>query len=287
MTQMYSNARLSKPSSPLKAPRSAVDEFEVGTRRPSYTTFSETTLVPRHRQKTKQLFDASMKATLVYPKPEIYQLDPSIVPFSTLQRERSAATSTTETPAVPYTPKEHSPPQLRQAGTVVELSKHRPFAQHVGATHHRYPIDVVGDTLLRQQALLTINNLPSIIARLKDDIGELTQARNGMAGIAPPRKKGTPRVGSAAAAAAGRAADALDDFDEEELDEETEKEIKDIERIGKEIERVLLRIGTSQDPLADKDLLALKRLGVVDQARCLPHKVRRRELRPRQRRPSK
>ena len=204
-----------------------------------------------------------MKATLVYPKPEIYQLDPSIVKFSSLQRATSA-TSTTETPAVPYTPKEHSPPQLRQAGTVVELSKHRPFAQHVGATHHRYPIDVVGDTLLRQQALLTINNLPSIIARLKDDIGELTQARNGMAGMAPSRKKGTPpiTVKSAAAAAAGNA---LDDFDEEELDEETEKEIKDIERIGKEIERVLLRIGTSQDPLADKDLLALKRLGVVDQ----------------------
>ena len=268
---MYSNARLSKPSSPLKAPRSAVDQFEVSTRRPSYTTFSETTLVPRHRQKTKQLFDASMKATLVYPKPELFQLDPSIVKFSTLQRERSAAaastaTSTTETPAVPYsTPKEHSPPQLRQAGTVVELSKHRPFAQHVGATHHRYPIDVVGDTLLRQQALLTINNLPSIIARLKDDIGELTQARSGMAGMAPSRKKGTPpiTVKSAAAAAAGNA---LDDFDEEELDEETEKEIKDIERIGKEIERVLLRIGTSQEPLADKDLLALKRLGVVDQA---------------------
>ena len=269
MTQMYSNARLSKPSSPLKAPRSAVDQFEVSTRRPSYTTFSETTLVPRHRQKTKQLFDASMKATLVYPKPEIYQLDPSIVKFSSLQRATSA-TSTTETPAVPYTPKEHSPHQLGQAGTVVELSKHHPLVQHVGATHHRYPIDVVGDTLLRQQALLTINNLPSIIARLKDDIGELTQARSGMAGMAPSRKKGTPpsvppsvppRVGSAAAAG-----NALDDFDEEELDEETEKEIKDIERIGKEIERVLLRIGTSQDPLADKDLLALKRLGVVDQA---------------------
>ena len=37
---MYSNARLSKPYSPLKSPRSAVDEFEVGTHRPSYTTFS-------------------------------------------------------------------------------------------------------------------------------------------------------------------------------------------------------------------------------------------------------
>ena len=153
--------------------------------------------------------------------------------------------------------------------------------------------------MLRQQALLTINNLPSIIARLKDDIGELTQARSdmaGMVGIAPPRKKKTPPtiVKSAAAAAAGNALDefddALDDFDEDDLDEETEKEIKDIERIGKEIERVLLRIGTSQEPLADKDLLALKRLGVVDQgtmAATQPHKVRRRDLRPRQRPPSK
>ena len=100
----------------------------------------------------------------------------------------------------------------------------------MGATHHRYSIDVVGDTLLRQQALLTINNLPSIIARLKDDTGELTQARSGMAGMAgmaPSRKKGTPpsvppnvpplRVGSAAAAGRDDALDnfddALDDFD--------------------------------------------------------------------------
>ena len=124
--------------------------------------------------------------------------------------------------------------------------------------------------MLRQQALLTINNLPSIIARLKDDIGELTQARSGIVNIAPPRKKGTPpTIVKSAAAAAGNSLDefddALDDFDEDDLDEETEKEIKDIERIGKEIERVLLRIGTSQEPLADKDLLALKRLGVVDQ----------------------
>jgi hypothetical protein len=92
-----------------------------------------------------------MKATLVSPKPEIYQLDPSIVKFSSLQRATSAtstATSTTETPTVPYTPKEHTQPQLRQAGTIVELAKHRPIAQHVGATYHKYPTDVVGDTLL-------------------------------------------------------------------------------------------------------------------------------------------
>ena len=265
---MYSNARLSKPSTPLKAPRSAVDEFEVGTHRPSYTTFSETTLVPRHRQKTKQLFDASMKATLVYPKPEIYQLDPSIVPFSSIRQERSAAatrtaSSTGETAAVPYSPKQHSPTQLGQAGTVVELAKHRPIAQHVGATYHQYPIDVVGDTLLRQQALLTINNLPSIIARLKDDLGELAQARNGMA---PAKKRTPPKAGSKKDKGdEDSALGVAPEDDEEGVDEETENEIKEIERIGREIERVLLRIGTSQEPLADKDLLALKRLGVMDQ----------------------
>ena len=125
--------------------------------------------------------------------------------------------------------------------------------------------------MLRQQALLTINNLPSIIARLKDDIGEVTQSRSGMVGIAPPRKKSAKSRATATAAATaanGDEDDALSDFyeaEEEELDEETKTEIKDIERIGKEIERVLLRIGTSQEPLADKDLLALKRLGVMDQ----------------------
>ena len=93
--------------------------------------------------------------------------------------------------------------------------------------------------MLRQQALLTINNLPSMIARLRDDLGEVTQARSGMAGmvgIAPPRKKGTPpsvppRVGSAAAAERDED-DALSDFyeaEEEELDEETKTEIKDID----------------------------------------------------------
>ena len=206
-----------------------------------------------------------MKATLVYPKPEIYQLDPSIVPFSSIHRERSAAaTSTGETAAVPYSPKQHSPPQLRQAGTVVEHAKHSPIAQHVGATYHQYPIDVVGDTLLRQQALLTINNLPTIIARLKDDLSELAQARNGMA---PAKKRTPPKAGSKKDKGDEDSALGVAPEDVEEgVDEETESEIKEIERIGREIERVLLRIGTSQEPLAEKDLLALKRLGVVDQA---------------------
>ncbi len=35
--------------------------------------------------------------------------------------------------------------------------------------------------------------------------------------------------------------------EEEEVNEETERKIKEIERIGSEIERVLLRIGSSQE----------------------------------------
>ena len=49
-------------------------------------------------------------------------------------------------------------------------------------------MDVVGDTLLKQQALLTITSLPSIIARLREDIGVIANARNGMASS----KKRTP-----------------------------------------------------------------------------------------------
>ncbi len=68
---MSSNARLSKPYSLLKAPRSTLNQFEVGThKKTSHTIFSKTTLISRRRQNTKQLFAASMKTTLVYPKPE-------------------------------------------------------------------------------------------------------------------------------------------------------------------------------------------------------------------------
>ena len=194
-----------------------------------------------------------MKTTLVYPRPEIYQLDPSIVPFSSLRQARSSS-SQGETPAVPFIPKEHAPPHLRQAGTVVELTKHRPIAQHVGATHHHYPIDVVGDTLLKQQALLTITSLPSIIARLREDIGVIANARNGMASS----KKRTPPK-------ARRKEEDSAAEEEAPFDEEAEEEIVELERLLGQIERVQLRIGRTDEPLADKDLLALKRLEVVSQ----------------------
>ena len=135
---------------------------------------------------------------------------------------------------------------------MIELAKHKPIAEHVGATHHQYPSTVVGDTLLRQQALLTINSLPTLISRLKADIEGITNARNGMASS----KKNTPPK-------PGRKKDEL--IGSVPFDDAVTEEIEEYERLLKQIERVQLRIGTTQEPLAEKDLLALKRFEVVNQ----------------------
>ena len=82
-----------------------------------------------------------------------------------------------ESSAAPYTPTPHEHRSQPKAGTVIELSKHKPVAEHVGATHHQYPSTVVGETLLGQQALLTINSLPTLIARLKADIEDIANTR--------------------------------------------------------------------------------------------------------------
>ena len=184
---MYSNARFSKPS---PSPRSAIAEFEVGSHRPSFSTLFPTTRIPNHRQKTKQLFDSSMKTTLHYPKPELYQLNPSIVPFSSFQQPIHKS----EYAAVPFTPKAHSAPNPKQAGTVIELTKHSPIAEHVGASHHQYPTTVIGDTLLKQNAILTINNLPYLLNRLKEDIADITKTRNNVANDRNQHQKNLLRI---------------------------------------------------------------------------------------------
>jgi len=114
-----------------------------------------------------------MKTAYLRHKPEIFQTNPAIVPFSALHQSRQAS----ETSAVPYTPQSHEHRNQPKAGTVLELAKQKPIAEHVGATHHQYPSTVVGETLLRQQALLTINSLPTLIARLKADIADIADTR--------------------------------------------------------------------------------------------------------------
>ena len=173
---MYSNARISKPSTTHAVSRnlrSAVEEFEVGRVAPSHSDFTHNTRIPQHRQNSKRLFDSSMKTATQRHTPEIFLLNPSIVPFSALHQSRQAS----ETSAVQYTPKTHEHRSQPTAGTVLELVKQKPIAEHVGATHHQYPSTVVGETLLRQQALLTINSLPTLIARLKADIEDIANTR--------------------------------------------------------------------------------------------------------------
>ena len=248
---MYSNARLSKPSTTHRRhPRPATssrDDFQVGTLRPSYSTFAPNSPLPRHQLASQRLAHSSMKAASLPHTPEIFQLNPALVPFSSLHQSRHAPPSSD----TPYTPTPHEHRNQPQAGTVLELAKQKPIAEHVGATHHQYPATVVGDTLLRQQALLTINSLPTLISRLKEDLADMA----GMANPRPPPPQ--PRL--------------KQEVDEQSLpsgsldDTAVADEIRGYERLLKEIGRVQLRIGTTQDPLADKDLLALKRLEVISE----------------------
>ena len=256
---MYSNARLSRASSmtsttsPRQVSRSTLDMFEVGTTRPPCSTFSPHTAIPRHKQKARLLFDSSMKTTTVNLTPELYQLNPAVVPFSSFHQ--SAAHASPCSNAVPFTPKAHSPPKPpKQAGTVVELPKHRPIAEHVGATHHKYPATAVGDTLLKQQALLTINGLPSLIAQLKDDLADITMARSGMA-----KKKESPKKREKKQSESPPL--------HPPLDYDVLEQMNEYQRVLREYQRVLLRINPdSADPLKDKDLIALKNLNPIGKA---------------------
>jgi hypothetical protein len=127
-----------------------------------------------------------MKAASLPHTPEIFQLNPALVPFSSLHPSRQHAPPSS---ATPYTPSPHEHRHLPQAGTVLALSKHKPVAEHVGASHHQYPATVVGDTLLRQQAILTINSLPTLISRLKADIADIANASNSRVRLTPPKQE--------------------------------------------------------------------------------------------------
>ena len=193
-----------------------------------------------------------MKTTLHYPKPELYQINPSIVHFSSFQQP----THKSEQAAVPFTPKAHSAPNPKQAGTVIELTKHSPIAEHVGASHLKYPTTAIGDTLLKQNAILTINNLlPSLLNRLKEDITDITKTLNTVANDrnqTPPKGRKKPNTGTA--------------DDVLILDEATVQSINEYQRQLKELSRIKQRINeNSLDTITDRDLLALKRIDVIAQ----------------------
>ena len=115
-----------------------------------------------------------MRSRTAFGTPEINQMNANVVSFASI---RSTPTTHTKPAGPPHAPQAQDPPTSDRAGTKVELIKHRPIAQHIGATYHQYPHDKVGDTILRQQAILAINSIPGLIERLHQDISDIRTIR--------------------------------------------------------------------------------------------------------------
>ena len=248
---MYSNARIANPLIARKRnPKFTGDNFQVGTIAPSFDSFVPTTPISRLHKKTKQLFDISQRSSVIYPQSEIFQLNPATIPFSTFRDGNRS--SSNESSAVLFIPKYHETPIPCQARTTVEIPKPRVIVEHVGATHHKYPINVVGETLLKQGALLTINNLPNLIIKLREDLHEISNTRNSMPSSDKtnklPKKTRTQKIDSTFTFAL----------------ESAEEEIQELEDLEKQIDRIQRRISpTSDNPVGENDLAALKRIKVL------------------------
>jgi len=101
-------------------------------------------------------------------------------------------------PPSPTPPRNTHPlPSDRQEQSSSEVTKHPHPPPHPRTPNtsellaaSSTPIDVVGDTLLRQHTLFTITSVPCIIARQKEGLGAIGYARYGMAcsqASTPPR----------------------------------------------------------------------------------------------------
>ena len=181
--ETYTNARFSVSRKP-KAPRSASETTNAGTVAPSFATSYKPPCLPKYRTRAKNLQETSMRSRTAFGTPEINQMNANLVSFASV---RSTPTAHTKPAGPPHAPQAQDPPTSDQAGTRVELIKHRPIAQHIGATYHQYPQNKVGDTLLRQQAILAINSIPGLIERLHQDISDIRTIRRSTT-TSPPEQ---------------------------------------------------------------------------------------------------
>ena len=152
----------------------------------------------------------------------------------------------------------------------MELTKHRHMTHHVGATHNRYPATNIGDTLLKQQAILTINDLPSIIDRLKTDLAEIKCARTSDMHATPKETERKPTREEREQPNDANFFDATDDTANADRasDEETETQ-SDVDLLAKQMrdaEYVLLRFDArSTRKIGARELAELKQMGLVDE----------------------
>ena len=180
--ETYTNARFAVHRKPV-APRSASETTNAGTVAPSFVTSYKPPCLPKYRTRAKNLQETSMRSRTAFGTPEINQMNANVVSFASIH---STPTTHTKPAGPPHAPQAQDPPTSDRAGTKVELIKHRPIAQHIGATYHQYPHDKVGDTILRQQAILAINSIPGLIERLHQDISDIRTIRRSTTAPKPP-----------------------------------------------------------------------------------------------------
>jgi hypothetical protein len=215
----------------------------------------------------------------MHETPVISQINAALVPFSAFAKSSAPATFKITNNRTPQTTKPSKQAHPPQAGTVVELAKYRPITHHVGATHHRYPSTSIGDTLLKQQVILTINSIPSLIDRIKQERNDIKRAR-ACNSNATPKKTEQKDDGEKSSDAelydtAADAADATDPNAEAEdqssdqetaSDTETQSSLDLLAKQMRDAESLLLRCNArSTRKIGARELAELKLMGVIDE----------------------
>ena len=261
-----SNTRLSIRRRP-RTPLAISYNFEIDTIAPSFVDSHAHYRLPNHRTREKALLQTATRSEHVHETPVISQINAALIPFSAFSKDSASTTHINSRLQQTPKPNKQSPPP--QTGTVVELAKHRPITHHVGATHHNYPATGIGDTLLKQQAILIINDLPSIITRLKQDLADIKQARAGDMNATPKKTEQRPTTKEREQPSDASYFDATDDTanGDQASDEETETQ-SDVDLLAKQMrdaENVLLRFDArSTRKIGAREIAELKQMGVVD-----------------------
>jgi hypothetical protein len=151
----------------------------------------------------------------------------------------------------------------------VELTKHRPITQHIGATYHQYPHDKVGDTLLRQQAVLAINSIPGLIERLHQDISDIRTIRRQTTATPPqpPEDWHNAEEESHPSPTANTrdSNDAADIGDPPERQIDTAQRVRSLERLKTKMAGIQMHFDPGkQSKVGTRDLQLLKSEDLID-----------------------
>ena len=175
---MYSNSVKRNPIFHKKrAPKVGIGHFSVGC--VTESTADDTIPKPIHRTKyVQQNYDIrnnTSRAILEYKEALNYEKNANLNLFSDINKNNK---SSYELPAPSIHRRAFYNPPLRNNNTTEETDKPRIIKEHVGATNTNFPTTRIGQELLRQKALMNVNELPSIMKSLINSVKDLKQIRN-------------------------------------------------------------------------------------------------------------